>query len=69
MKRVEILGDRREAETDAVRGRMQELYEKGEDYFHGEHGVTQDYGEAVKWYLRAAEEGHVGVQQRRSMKQ
>ncbi len=27
------------------------------DYFYGENGKSQDYAEAFKWYLRAAEQG------------
>jgi len=30
-------------------------------YFFGE-GVSQDFAEAVKWYLKAAEQGHVEAQ-------
>ena len=66
MKNEELAGDGHEVETDATqkesRGRVQEMYEKGRDWFYGENGVEQDYGEAVKCYLRAAEEGHVGAQ-------
>ena len=26
------------------------------------HGVPQDYGEAIQWYRRAADQGHAGAQ-------
>ena len=37
------------------------LYERGEDYYYG-RGVEQDYGKALKWYRRAAEQGHADAQ-------
>ena len=30
-------------------------------YYYG-RGVPQDYGEALKWYRKAAEQGHVNAQ-------
>src|SRR5262249_44510959 len=32
-------------------------YARGDNYYYGK-GVKQDYTEAVKWYRRAAEQGH-----------
>ena len=36
-------------------------YALGELYFYG-RGVSHDYGEAVKWYLAAARQGHAAAQ-------
>lgn len=33
-----------------------------EDYYYGRNGNTQDYEEAVKWYRKAAEQGHAYAQ-------
>ena len=38
-----------------------ELNEQGENYFYG-RGVSQDYAEAVKWYLESAEQGYAEAQ-------
>lgn len=35
---------------------------KGNNYYYGKKGVSQDYVKAVKWYLRAAEQGHTPAQ-------
>lgn len=37
------------------------LYQKGRAYHYGD-GVRQDYAEAVRWYRKAAEEGHATAQ-------
>lgn len=39
-----------------------EMYELGEDSYYGRNGKPQDYAEAVKWYLKAAEQEHVDAQ-------
>ena len=39
-----------------------EMYEKGEDFMWGRNGMAQDDGEAARWYLKAAELGHVRAQ-------
>lgn len=39
----------------------QEYYGKGKKYYYG-RGVTKDYVEAVKWYKKSAEQGHVEAQ-------
>ena len=36
-------------------------FEKGDDYYWG-RGVAQSYIEAVKWYRKAADQGHAGAQ-------
>ena len=33
-------------------------YETGNDYYYGGNGKKRDYSEAVKWYLKAAEQGN-----------
>ncbi len=37
------------------------LYKRGEDYYYG-RGVEQDYGEALKWFRQAAEQGRTNAQ-------
>ena len=37
------------------------LYERGEDYYYG-RGVEQDYGEALKLFRQAAEQGDAWAQ-------
>ncbi len=37
-------------------------YQKGENYYYGENGVQQNHTEAVKWYQKAAEQGHARAQ-------
>ncbi len=39
-----------------------ELNDKGEDYYYGRNGVKQDYSEAVKYFMFAAEHGHARAQ-------
>ena len=34
----------------------------GECFYNGD-GVSQDYGEAVKWWKKAAEKGHDGAKE------
>ena len=51
-ERAEQLGPRDEDGLSAI-------YVLGGMYLRGEH-VPQDYAEAVKWYRRAAEQGHAG---------
>ena len=51
--------------TRAEQGDATAQYILGTKYRDGE-GVSQDYGEAEKWYRRAAEQGHAeGVPTRR----
>ncbi|MBI4657619.1 MAG: sel1 repeat family protein [Verrucomicrobia bacterium] len=45
----------------AERGDATAQFEIGEEYYFG-RGVAQDYGEAAKWFGRAAEQGHVRAQ-------
>ena len=33
-------------------------YDQGEDYFYGRNGFEKDYVEAIKWFRKAAEQGH-----------
>ena len=35
-----------------------EWFEKGENYYYGKNGVSQNYSEAFKWFKKAAEQGH-----------
>ena len=39
-----------------------ECVEKGHEYYYGRNGVSKDYTEAVKWYRKAAEQGHSNAQ-------
>ena len=32
-----------------------EWFEKGENYYYGKNGITQNYSEAFKWFKKAAE--------------
>ena len=41
--------------------KIDELYLTGNRYFEGD-GVAKDIAEAVKWFCRAAEQGHAGAQ-------
>ena len=38
------------------------MYNLGSCFYNG-YGVSQDYGEAVKWYKKAAEKGHDGAKE------
>ena len=38
-----------------------EAFATGEKYYNGD-GVTQDYAEAKKWFLKAADQGHAEAQ-------
>ena len=40
----------------------EEAYNIGRDYYNGTNGKQKDYSEAVKWYRKAAEQGHAGAQ-------
>ena len=37
-------------------------YQKARNYYLGQNGVTKNIPEAFKWYLKAAEKGHLGSQ-------
>ena len=39
-----------------------EYNEIGEDYYYGRNGKPQDYGEAVRWYRKAAAQGYASAQ-------
>ena len=45
-------------------GDARSQYEIGAKYTKGEWGITQDYGEAFKWFKKAATQGHVDGQDR-----
>ena len=45
----------------AEQGHVKAQYDLGECYYYGRY-VTQDRGEAVKWYLKAGEQGHADAQ-------
>ena len=47
---------------DAENGDAEAQYQLGFNYFHGYDGVKEDHEEAVKWYRKAAEQGHVDAQ-------
>jgi len=51
---VRVMEKHRRADPD-------EQFELGYNYYHG-HGVKKDYAEAVKWYRKAAEQGHADAQ-------
>lgn len=36
-----------------------QLYDVGEDYYYGRNGKLQDYTEALRWYKKAADKGHL----------
>lgn len=40
----------------------EEAYKIGDDYYFGKNGKSQDYIEAVKWYLKSAEQGDAYAQ-------
>jgi TPR repeat protein len=46
----------------AAQGYDMAQYSLGNIYFRGGEGVAQDYPEALKWYLMAAEQGNVSAQ-------
>ena len=46
----------------AQRGAADAQTELGQRYVAGRDGVERDYGEAVSWYRRAAEQGHAAAQ-------
>ena len=48
-------------ERDAITGDAEAQYRLGECYFIG-RGAPQNYAKAVKWYRKAAEQGHVKAQ-------
>jgi hypothetical protein len=49
--------------TPKVGSKQAQLWnQKGEDYYYGEKGVSQDYEEAVKWYRKSAEQGNANGQ-------
>ena len=54
----EVLEIKSQAERDVPEAQ----YQLGERYYKG-NGICKDYEEAEKWYLRAAENGHVSAQQ------
>ena len=39
-----------------------DAYERGANYYYGRNGFGKDYAEAVKWYRKAAEQGHAHAQ-------
>ena len=45
----------------AAQGDAAAQYEIAEDYYFGD-SVSQDYSEALKWFLKAAEQGHPRAQ-------
>jgi TPR repeat protein len=46
-----------DSRSNAERGDAQAQHNLGNLYYHGE-GITQDYGEAVRWYRVAAQQGY-----------
>ncbi len=40
----------------------EEAFNIGYDYYNGTNGKQKDYSEAVKWYRKAAEQGHASAQ-------
>ena len=40
----------------------EEAFNIGNDYYNGTNGKQKDYSEAVKWYRKAAEQGHASAQ-------
>lgn len=40
----------------------EECFEKGKNYYLGQNGMTKDYGEAAKWFRKAADQGYVNAQ-------
>lgn len=42
--------------------KTEEWYKKGEDYYYGQNGRDEDHSEAVRWFHKAAEQGHVEAQ-------
>jgi len=41
---------------------INEMFEKGQDYFWGKRGKSKNNHEALKWYQKAADKGHVKAQ-------
>ena len=60
VKHDEDEAKRLEAMLKGVKPEMEykEWSDKGDNYYYGRNGVTQDYAEAMKWYLKAAEKGY-----------
>ncbi len=44
----------------ALLGNKDEQYNLGNQYCNGK-GVSKDYAEAMKWYRKAADQGHPGA--------
>lgn len=38
---------------------VSQLYDVGEDYYYGRNGKPQNYAEALRWYKKAADKGHL----------
>jgi len=55
-------GGAEEVENAASPMTSQQMFEKGSDYYLGQNGCPQNYAEAVKWYRKAAEQGHADAQ-------
>jgi hypothetical protein len=51
-----------ECKRDALAGIAQAQFSLGVAYEHAQFGLTQDYGESVKWYRKAAEQDHHAAQ-------
>jgi len=49
------------AVTSPTKSELENWYQQGEKYYFGE-GVPQNYAEAIKWYRKAAEQGHADAQ-------
>ena len=49
-----------ELKTRAANGDAEAQNNLGNCYYNGE-GVTKDYAEAVRWYRKAAEQGHANA--------
>ena len=51
-----------EAAAEEKRRMALEMFEKGEEFYYGRNGVTQNFGEAAKWFCKSAEQGNAEAQ-------
>ena len=49
-------------EAERLVAKSKPFYDKGEDFYYGRNGCRREYAEAVKWYRKAAEQGHAQAQ-------
>ena len=61
-KRAHAAAAARKAEAERLIAQSKSFYDKGDDFYYGRNGCRKDYEESVKWYRKAAEQGHAPAQ-------